>query len=77
MNDQFLGAFIAALLGQDVSISQIERATKCVEQLTVGESIIQRAILDGPPILSQGSYALSEYTGSIATRLMEASHGRA
>ncbi len=66
MREQMGGAFIAALLGQDVSISQIERAVKVCEELRIGASIIQAAILPIPP---EPSYALSAYTHATWKRL--------
>lgn len=61
IHEQIGSAFIAALLGQDVSINQIEHAVKVCEDLRVGQSILQQAILEGPPILSKASYAISDY----------------
>lgn len=69
ISEQMGGAFIAALLGQGVAVSQIERAVKTCEDLRVGKSIIQAAILDGPPILSDASYALSDYTHATWKRM--------
>ena len=69
IQEQIGGAFIAALLGQGVGVTQIERAVLLCEGLRVGQSIIVQTMDCGLPPHSASATALMDYTHATWKRL--------